>query len=109
MPGQEQGGAPLGKSQPFLVEKYGCLPRALRTAGIVLFLDNVGGAGGGVGRGVLEPESSVCRPHLGPCVRELALGQAEVGKKGHRQWLSSHPPRVAWGSEVAEASPGQAG
>lgn len=46
MPGQEQGGAPLGKSQPFLVEKYGCLPRALRTAGIVLFLDNGGGAGG---------------------------------------------------------------
>lgn len=25
------------------------------------------------------------------CVRELALGQAEVGKKGHRQWPSSHP------------------
>lgn len=49
------------------------------------------GVRGGVGRGVLEAESSVCRPHLGPCVRELALGQAEVGKKGHRQWPSSHP------------------
>lgn len=63
---QERVGVPLGMSQPFLVEKYGCLPRTLHTTSIVLFLDNVGGGGGG--RRVLETGSPLCRPHLGACV-----------------------------------------
>lgn len=42
---QGRVGVPLGMSQPFLVEKYGCLPRTLHTTSIVLFLDNVGGWG----------------------------------------------------------------
>lgn len=107
MPGQEQGGAPLGKSQPFLVEKYGCLPRALRTAGIVLFLDNGGGAGGLAA--VFWRQNHRYAGHTsGRVSGNLPWGRQKLERKATD---SGHLliRQVAWGSEVAEASPGQAG
>lgn len=107
MPGQERGGAPLGKSQPFLVEKYGCLPRTLRTAGIVLFLDNGGGAGGLAA--VFWRQNHRYADHTsGRVSRNLPWGRQKLERKATD---SGHLliRQVAWGSEVAEASPGQAG